>query len=280
MEQSEPASPRSLSAERNALSFYGSAIAAEMSGCCDLGMKCEALQLVRKILTQERILPEEFREAVRTIGVHADKLKTWKPKLEAAYNRQSRAFKSKVRSDVLSIYASMNDWDNARRFVSVREAWSADEIMFSMDALLALDLLDDAKRLSRRCMKVLPFARTRFEQSLLIEALASFFARTRDWDKAIALWENTPMEEPFRRNALEGIIRIHLARAFEAAERGLQIIRELKQHPHDKLELSLPGNELGMFRDDEKALLKFKQGIEKLLPGKARKNLGISNENT
>jgi hypothetical protein len=275
MKQSEPTNPRSLSVERNALSFYGSSIAAEMSGCCDLGMKREALQFVRRILAQERILPEEFREAVRTIGVHADKLKKWKPKLEAAYNRQSRAFKSKVRSDVLSMYASMNDWDNARRFVSVREAWSADEIMFSMDALLALDLLDDAKRLSRRCMKVLPFARTRFEQSLLIEALASFFARTHDWDKAIALWENAPVEEPFCTNALEGIIQIYLARAFEAVERGLRIIAELKQHPDDKLELCLPGNEFGMLRDDKKTLLKFKRGIEKLLPHEVRKELGV-----
>src|SRR5438094_7119039 len=158
LEQSEPANPRSLSAERNALSFYGSAIAAEMSGCCDLGMKREALKLVRRILAQERILPEEFSEAVRTIGVHADKLKDWKSKLELAYNRQSGAFKRKVRSDMLSMYASMKDWDNARRFISMRNAWSADEIMFSMDVLLALDMLDDAKRLSRRCIRCLPLA--------------------------------------------------------------------------------------------------------------------------
>jgi hypothetical protein len=275
MKQSEPANPRSLTAERKLITFHSSAIAAEMSGCCDLGMKREALHFVRRILAQERILPEEFSEAVRAIGVHADKLKHWKSKLELAYNRQSGAFKRKVRSDMLSMYASMKDWDNARQFISMHNAWSADEIMFSMDVLLALDMLEDAKRLSRRCMKVLPLAMTRFEHSLLIETLASFFARTHDWDKAIALWENAPTEEPFRRNALEGIIQIYLARAFEAVERGLEILVELKRKPNCENELCLPGNELGMLRDDEKVLLKFKRGIEKLLPEKALKHLGM-----
>src|SRR6266404_7456090 len=101
MKQSEPVNPRNLHTERSTMRIYGSPIAAEMAGCCDLGMKREALQLVRRILAQECILPEEFKEAVRTIGVHADKLKKWKPKLEAAYNRQPRAFKRKARRDML-----------------------------------------------------------------------------------------------------------------------------------------------------------------------------------
>lgn len=108
-----------------------------------------------------------------------------------------------------SMYAWTKDWNNAWRFVSIRNAWSADEIMFSMDTILALDMLDDAKRLSRRCMKVLPVASTRFEQSLLIEALASFFARTHAWDKANTLWQQAPLDQPFRRNALSGVAELH-----------------------------------------------------------------------
>ena len=49
----------------------------------------------------------------------------------------------------------------------------------------------------------------------------------------------------------------------------------LKQHPDDKLELCLPSNELGMLRDDKKTLLKFKRAIEKVLPEKALKHLGM-----
>jgi hypothetical protein len=157
MKQIEPANPSEPRTNRNVLPVHGSAIATEMAGRCDLGMKRQALQLASKLLARNRILPEEFSEAVRTIGVHADKLKQWAPKLQAAYDRQSRAFKRAARFDMLSVYAPMGDWENARRFLSLRNAWSAAEMAFSMDVLLALDMLDHAERLSRRCMKMFAF---------------------------------------------------------------------------------------------------------------------------
>jgi hypothetical protein len=276
MKQSEPANPRNLTTERELIDSHGSTMAAEMSGCSDLGMKREALQFVRRILAQKHILPEEFREAVRTIGVHADKLEDWKSKLEAAYNRQSRTFKRRVRSDMLSMYASMDDWDNARRFISIRNAWSADEIMFTMGVLLALDMLEDARVLAGRCKRALCSATDRFEQSLLIEALASFFARTHHWGAAIELWQQAPLDQPFRRDALTGIVQLHLACAYESIEIGLQKLSELKESPDTATALCLPGNDSGLTKHAEKALLKFKRGIEKLLPPKARKQLGIS----
>jgi len=275
MEQSEPANPRALPDERNTIRTQGSAIAAEISGYAEIGMKKEALRLVPRVLTQRRILPEEFREALRTIGLYSTSIsfKKWKPKLEAAYNRQSRKFKRAVRSDMLSMYASDGDWENARPFISIRNAWNATEILFSMDVLLALDMLGDAKRLAGRCEKLLPIEKTRFEQSALCEALASFFARTHDWEKAIAVWQQAPLDEPLRRNALGGIVQIHLARAFEAIERGLNALAELKRNPEQSL--CLPGNDLGMTLEAQKELLKFKRGIEKLLPEEARKDLGM-----
>jgi hypothetical protein len=76
-------------------------------------------------------------ETVRTIGVHGDKLKQWAPKLQASYDRQSRAFKRAARFNMLSVYVPMGDWENARRFLSIRNAWSAAEMAFTMDVLLA-----------------------------------------------------------------------------------------------------------------------------------------------
>ncbi len=92
MQQSEPANPRSLRAERNTIRIHGSAIAAEISGYADIGMKREALRLTGRVLAKRRILPEEFGEAVRTIGMLSD-FKKWKTQLEAAYNRQPRKLK-------------------------------------------------------------------------------------------------------------------------------------------------------------------------------------------
>ncbi len=40
--------------------------------------------------------------------------------------------------------------------------------------------------------------------------------------------------------------------------------------------LCLPGNDSGLTKHAEKELLKYKRGIEKLLPEKARKELGIN----
>ena len=143
-----------------------------------------------------------------------------------------------------------------------------------MKAVLQLDKLQDAEALATRCTKAPALATNRFEQSLLLDALARFFARTHDWDRAIAAWQHAPLDEPFRRDALSGIVKIHLARAFEAVESGLKALAELKRNSEPSL--CLPGNDLAMTRDAEKELLKFKRGIEKLLPGKARKQLGIT----
>src|SRR5206468_11520981 len=99
--------------------FHGSAIAAGISGYADIGMKNDALRLVRKVLEHRRIQPEEFSTAIRTIGILSDFNKS-KSKVEAAYNRQSRKFKRKVRPYMLEMYASLGDWETALRFLSIR----------------------------------------------------------------------------------------------------------------------------------------------------------------
>lgn len=278
MKQSEPANPRDLRTGRSAALFHGSAIAAEISGYVDIGMKREALRLTRKVLEKRRIFPDEFSEAVRTMGVYLSSKtwEQWKPKVEAAYERQSRKFKRKVRSDMLGMYASLREWENALQFLSVRKPSSAFEIFLGMGVLLELGKLQDAKVLAARCKRALSSATNRFEQSLLLEALASFFARTRDWDRAISAWQHAPLDQPFRRDALSGIVRIHLARAFEAIDNGLKALAELKRNPEPSL--CLPENDLGLTCDAERKLLKFKRGIDKLLTNKARKRLGIQNE--
>src|SRR6266487_312530 len=86
MNQSEPVNPRSLRTGRSAAVFHGSAIAAEISGCVDIGMKKEALRLTRKVLEKQRILPDEFSEALRTIGIYASC-----ERFPVRYGRPSRA---------------------------------------------------------------------------------------------------------------------------------------------------------------------------------------------
>jgi tetratricopeptide (TPR) repeat protein len=238
-------------------------------------MKREALRLTRRVLENRRISPEEFGEAVRTIGVLSN-FEKWRSELEAAYNRQSRKFKRKTRLAILAVYAALKEWETALKFVSLHNASTPWEIFFSMEVLLALNKLEDAERLATKCKKAFRFANDPTDQSFLIDALAAFLARTHRWEEANAIWQRAPLDQPFRRDALSGIVRIHLGRAWEAIGNGLKALSELKRNP--ELSLCLPTNDLGLTRDAEKELLKFKRGIEKILPEKARKELGVLTE--
>ena len=104
-------------------------------------MKKEALRAVHTVLGKRRILPEEFAEAHRAIGVFSS-FEKWKSQLEDAYNRQSRKFKQEMRPYMVELYGSIGAWETALRFLSVRNPSSASEMFFGMEALLELDKLD------------------------------------------------------------------------------------------------------------------------------------------
>ena len=180
---------------------------------------------------------------------------------------------------MVELYGSLREWETTVQFLSVRKPSSAGEIMFGMEALLQLNRLEEAKTLAAFCRRALSFVTDRFSQSVLLDALASFLARTRQWDYAIAAWQHAPLDEPFRRDALSGIVKIHLARAWEAIESGTRLLIGLKKQANNELSLCLPGNDLKLTLDAEKELLKFRRGIEKLLPAETRKELGIATEN-
>src|SRR5438552_1801559 len=98
MNQGGPTTPRNTSSGGNLISIEATNRGSEISGYADIGMKTEALRAVRKVLAKRRLLPDEFGEAVRTLGMYFSrkspkKWEKWKPKLEAAYDRQSRQFK-------------------------------------------------------------------------------------------------------------------------------------------------------------------------------------------
>ena len=274
MKNKQPVNPRKSDVRRNRTNIQPLALAGEISGYCDIGMKREALRLARKVFEKRRISPEEFFEAIRAIGVHSD-FKRLKPQIEAACGRQPRRFKNWARAGMLYLYATLGDWEAAAQFVSVQHASSAGEMFFSMEVLLALDKLEDAEHLAAKCQKAFRLAKDPSDKSFSIETLAPFLARTHRWDEAIAIWQQAALDQPFRRDALSGIVKIHLGHACEAAERGLQLLSELRQKPNIEDSITLPNNDVGLTRSAETQLLKLKRGIEKLLSEKVRKELGV-----
>jgi hypothetical protein len=181
-----------------------------------------------------------------------------------------------MRSDMLALYAETGDWKAARPFVSIHRTSKVNDFCFGMDVLLELGELKAAETLATRCRKLLRFVPDRFQQSIPLRALGDFFSRTHRWDKALAVWEAIPLEQPFRRNVLNGIVEIHLARALEATRRGLDLLSELKKNPDMENEVCLPNNDVLMTQEAEKELLQFQRSIDTLLPQKMRQELGIS----
>ena len=176
---------------------------------------------------------------------------------------------------MLGMYVSLKESETALQFVSIQRPSSASEIFFGMAILLELDKIQDAKVLATRCRRALSSA-TPAEQSLLLDTLARFFQRTHDWDRAIAIWRQMPPDQPFRRDALSGIVKIHLARAFEAIEIGIRLLMKVKEQQNSEASLCRSAQDLEITLDAGKELLKFKRGIEKLLPKETRKRFGIS----
>ena len=176
---------------------------------------------------------------------------------------------------MLYMYATLRDWETAAQFVSVPRAASAGEMFFSMEVLLASEKLEDAEQLAAKCQTAFRLAKDPSDKSFLIETLAPFLARTHRWDQAIAIWQQAPLDGPFRRDALSGIVKIHLGRAWEAIERGLQLLSDVREKPNTEDSIALPNNDVGLTRSAETQLLKFKRGIEKLLSEKVRKELGV-----
>ncbi len=239
-------------------------LAEELSGYCDTGMKQEALRLVRAILQKKRLIPEELFQVIRTTGIHSN-FNKWKTQIRALYDRQSRRFKRKLKPEMLAMYASNQEWERAAEFINLRRPITAKEKLFSMDVLLALERFDDAAKLAVKCLDSLLQPIDTFDQSLLVTALGEFLHRTKRWAEAVEMWKLMPLQQPFRRDALSGVVKAHLGLALESAERGLQLLANLKQSPNYELHVALPNNDEKMTVQAEKELLKFKRGINKLL---------------
>ena len=67
--------------------------------------------------------------------------------------------------------------------------------------------IEEAEVLAMRCKKTLLFVTGEFERSLLHYALGQFFARTHQWDHALAAWQEAPPDSGIARNVLSGIRR-------------------------------------------------------------------------
>src|SRR5207245_1530136 len=100
-----------------------------------------------------------------------------------------------------------------------------------------------AKRLERKCFNATARIENAFDASCLAEALATFYARTRNWQRALEAWTIAPRDEPLSRNAAVGRAEVFIAGAIDALNEELNTAATLKKNPPSDLTLRLPGIE-------------------------------------
>lgn len=144
-----------------------------------------------------------------------------------------------------------------------------------MDIYLHFGKLAEARKVAKKGKILLARSQTAFDASLLIEALACYHARRREWDVALALWSDALRSQPLAGNAAVGTVEVFIAGALDVIMRELQTIGAFLKQPPSELELSLPGIEEELLRDTEKALLRLKRGLERLVPEQRRQALGL-----
>ena len=246
----------------------------ELSGYLELGMLDEALALARAFLAKKAPVAPKFIEALDAVLV-ADKLRPWKQPVEKAYARLSLADRRLVRSQMLSLYWSLHDYETAAKFIALRQCCPAEELFFAMETFLELERMQDAQAVARKCRRALSSCRSELDAGFLLYALADFHARTRDWSRAVKLWSRVPLTSPLLRDALLGIAEVQAAQALLSARSGLAAVAAKKREQDTSIEIQMPGLEKELTQEIENDLVALQRKLERIVPARRQRELGM-----
>ena len=249
----------------------------EMQGHDGMGAHEEALKAARVILGRPRNKAASFYAALHVILTHADNLDQWEPCVVPAHQRLSKTAKAGVRYWMLTFYASLGNYEKVVAFLPKRFTgrYGLLELWYAMDAMLALDRLDEAGRLACKCEWGIRVAAEDVMKNTLRSALAEYFARVKDWQTAVKLWEELVKDECLAENAIHGLVEAGFAQAIEGVRKGLEAVAHLRTLYDPEMQLILPGNDKARWNELEAYLLERKESLEKLLPVEARKRFGL-----
>jgi hypothetical protein len=249
----------------------------ELEGCVKLGMAREALKLARRALRRPDIRAKTFNDALDAILIQADKLKPWTMLVEGAYARLPKRDHKSVRSMLVSFRHSIRDHEGVLQLLPRHFSgeFALYELSFGMDAAMALNKMELAGTLARRLPRAMRAACEPTLQSILRLNLAEFFTRTGKWNEAIAIFETVLDDSIFSRDAVKGIVEIHVAGALLAIKRGFELVNKFNQSFDPKMETTLPGNDKKIQQQAEKQFRKMQNILEKSVPEKRRKELGL-----
>ena len=147
----------------------------EMQGYSQLGMAKDALKLAKELLNHRPAHKTVFNEALWTILIQADRCKQWRRAVESTFAELSNTNQKALSQTMLRFYFTVEDYQAAEQFIP-KHARTAEDLVFSMWTLLELRKPQQAKRIWRKCRKLLLRTQDRFSSAMLIDALADYHA--------------------------------------------------------------------------------------------------------
>jgi hypothetical protein len=240
-------------------------------------MKKEALALARRLLKAPVVAAPEFADAVEAILILADSVKSWKPLIEAGYERVPKRQHGSVRFWLMAVRDTCHDHAGVLRLAPDRFTgkFALREAVWAMKAAFALG----SDRLIRFLGARLPRLISRVDDPLthaqLLLCLSEFYAREGKWAEAIAAAEPVQECSTLLRNAVGAIVEIRAARALRVVQQGFQRIEAFSKKFDPHVELTVPGNEKALLDAAAKEFRRLQKILERIVPKGRQSKLGI-----
>ena len=256
------------------------ALVSELEGLLDIGSTAQVNSVLREVLNHSEINADAIDAAVRAIGM-GQRPNKWRSSLENAYDRMSPRQQKDAGRHMLAFYFAISDSQAALPFTKQQYLQTMQDTAFAMDVLLDAGALAEAGRLAKRLERLAseqPFDEA--DAACLVEALASYHARMRNWEQAIALRSQVPSGQPGLPNAAAAIAELHIASAIGVLDAELARIEKLRSGTErdPDLALSLPGIEDDLLTETELNLSHMKRLIARMLPKNRRPAVGFSED--
>ncbi|MCL5097996.1 MAG: hypothetical protein M1608_10810 [Candidatus Omnitrophica bacterium] len=242
-------------------------IVAELEGLVGLGMKGQALRLVRRHFRGDSIDPDSFCAGLNAILTVVDGLKPWRPLVEAAYQKLSKRGKRQSRYMMLYFYCSLHDYKAAYHFLPRRFVgpMSAADLMFALDTLLALGRLEEAKPVVRKAVNALDSLGNVEGRAMLVSSIAEYLSEVHAWEPAIRLWEGLQKDSLMAESAIFGLLNLHLHRIRQTIRSARDSLKHLRHNPDPEIEIVLPGNDAARWRSTGVQLDRIERWVNRAL---------------
>lgn len=247
----------------------------QLDGLMTIGAKGEGAKIIRKILDRPKLTADTLWAVLVSIGM-LDYPKRYRAQIEAAFDRLTAKEKRRAWIVMFNFYNMIREGDLARSFCNLRRLRSPGDLMFAMNLFLMDDDLSTAKKIERKCRAALQAMKSNSDASYLIDALSAYYTRIGEWDKAEALWEQSPRDEVPARQTAVGLVELFLARALKKARKELATAASLRKRINPVLTMSHPGLDDALHNGTERDLRRLEKAIEKILPPKRQKDFGLT----